>query len=96
MRYMPGCLTLRDVRDVERYVASHLEGMGIGPADQDHRELVLTGVQAAYRLERALPPERPLSPVLDQLLEHRLAPARSRRQRTATAAQPGDGLAAAA
>ena len=93
---MPGVLTLRDVRDVESYVAAHLEARGIGPADEDHRELVLTGVQAAYRVERALPPERPLSPVLELLLEQRLAPARSRRQRTAAAAQADDGLAAAA
>ncbi len=45
-RYMPGVLTLRDVRDVESYVAAHLEARGIGPADEDHRELVLTGAQA--------------------------------------------------
>ena len=95
-RYLPGVLILRDVRDVESYVAGCVRELGVGPATAGHREMVLAGVQMAYRVERALPPERPLRPVLEPLLAHQLAPERSRRPRTAAAAQPGDGLAAAA
>ncbi len=95
-RYLPGVLTLRDVRDVESFVGAHVGELGVGPADEGHQELVLAGVQTAYRVERALPPEIPLRPVLERLLGHRLATADSRRPRTA-AAVPGDqGLAAAA
>jgi hypothetical protein len=95
-RYLPGVLALRDVRDVESCVATSVQNLGVGPTDEDHKQLVLAGVQSAYRVERALPPERPLRPVLEPLLEHRLASERSRLQRTAAAAQPGDELAAAA
>jgi hypothetical protein len=94
--HLPGVLTLRDVRDVESLVAAHVQELGVQPGDEDHTKLVLAGVQTAYRVERALPPERPLRPVLELLLEHRLAPERSRRRRTAAAAQAGDDLAAAA
>jgi hypothetical protein len=72
-RQLSGILTLRDVADVEDYVAGQLQDLGVGHADEGYQDLVLAGVETAYRIERALPPEIPLRPVLDPLLGRRLA-----------------------
>ena len=75
-RLLQGVLTIRDVCDVERHVAAYFEGLSL-PAAQ-LRATVLGAVGDAYRIDRALPPERPLVPVLDAVLEMRAARLHSR------------------
>jgi hypothetical protein len=64
----PPVLTLRDVVDVQAYVTWTIERAGLSPDDGERGGLIRAGVECAFRLERALPPERPLLPVLEQLL----------------------------
>ncbi len=40
--------------------------------DRELNELVRCGIDSVYRVERALPPERPLAPVLDTALHDHL------------------------
>ena len=40
--------------------------------DRELDELVRCGIDSVYRVERALPPERPLAPVLDTALQEHL------------------------
>jgi hypothetical protein len=70
-RLLARVLTIRDVRDVERYVDAYLAALPL--PDDELRAAVLGGIGDAYRIDRALPPERPLLPVLDVLLASRLA-----------------------
>jgi hypothetical protein len=69
-RLLPGVLRLRDVEDVERHAAGHLGGLSMPEAQ---RRAVIIAVADAYRVDRALPPEKPLRPVLDSVLESRAA-----------------------
>jgi len=64
--------TLRDVRDLERYVRESLAAIGVEPASPAHGPLLEHGMRAAYRVERALPPETSLRAVLDEVLPGRL------------------------
>ena len=57
---------LRDVPDVEAYVSYAVGALCPDPAATG--ALRAEGVQAVRRLERALPPEAPLKPVLDDVL----------------------------
>jgi hypothetical protein len=66
-------LSLRDVRDIEAYVIETIFEAGFELSDGDLDELVASGIESVYRLERALPPQQPLLPVLDNLLPPRLA-----------------------
>jgi hypothetical protein len=66
-------LSLRDVRDIEAYVIETIHEAAVELRDGDLDELVASGIESVYRLERALPPQQPLLPVLDKLLPSRLA-----------------------
>jgi hypothetical protein len=66
-------LSLRDVPDVEAYVIHTLREAKLAQMDGALEELVAAGIESVYRLERALPPERPLLPLLDEVLPGRLA-----------------------
>ena len=57
---------LRDVPDVEAYVSDAVGALCADPAAIG--ALRPEGVRAVRRLERALPPEAPLKPVLDEVL----------------------------
>lgn len=72
-RHEPGpVLTVRDIRDVEAHVRSTLHEAGL-PLGQDQLEsLVRCGVRSVLSIERALPRERPLAPVLEATLRQRL------------------------
>jgi hypothetical protein len=61
------------VADVEAYVIDALVEAGLPLTDSDLELLVAAGIESVYRLERALPPERPLLPLLEELLSARLA-----------------------
>jgi hypothetical protein len=63
---------LRDVRDLEGYVSTTLGAIGIVPSSPVHEPLLRHGVRSAHRVERALPPEASLRPVLDEVLHQRL------------------------
>jgi hypothetical protein len=77
-RLLPGVLRLRDVPDVEERVRETLTGFGHGPGTTDHDELVLDAIGLAFRIERALPPGHELEPVLQRVLDFRLASRASR------------------
>jgi hypothetical protein len=66
-------LSLRDVRDVEAYVIDALHRSALPLAENDIHRLVAAGIESVYRLERALPPQQPLLPLLDEVLSSRLA-----------------------
>jgi hypothetical protein len=64
--------SFRDVTDVETYVDDTLAGLRL-PAESGEREwLHRAGVATVARLELAMPPERPLLPVLESQLPQRL------------------------
>ncbi len=65
-------LGLRDISDVETYVGDTLAGMRLPTGARDTEWLHRAGVATVARLELALPPDRPLTPVLDSLLPQRL------------------------
>ena len=64
--------TLRDVRDLERYVSESLAAIGVEPTSRAHAPLLEHGLRSVYRVERALPPEVSLRAVLDEVLPGRL------------------------
>ena len=66
-------LSLRDVADVEAYVIETIHESALSLSDGEFDELVASGIKSVYRLERAVPPQRPLLPLLDNLLSARLA-----------------------
>jgi hypothetical protein len=66
-------LSLRDVADVEAYVIETIHEAALSLSDGELDELVASGIESVYRLERALPPQRPLRPLLDHVLSPRLA-----------------------
>ena len=65
-------LAVRDVRDVEAYVRGTLDAASLPADDRELAELVRCGIDSVYRVERALPPEQPLAPVLDTALHEHL------------------------
>jgi hypothetical protein len=65
-------LAARDVRDVEALVMDALDETGLPLNSGDLDELVRCGIESVFRVERALSPGRPLTPVLDGLLRERL------------------------
>jgi hypothetical protein len=58
---------------MEAYVIHTLREAKLAQIDGALEELVAAGIESVYRLERALPPERPLRPLLDEVLSGRLA-----------------------
>jgi hypothetical protein len=72
-RQWPRVLVLRDVRDVEAYVARTLSSLQIHVTREETVRLVRAGVKDAWRIERALPPDRRLLPVLEDVLAQRLS-----------------------
>ena len=60
------------MRDLDRYVSEALREIGVRPSSSVHAALLEHGLDSAYRLERALPPETSLGPVLDAVLRDRL------------------------
>ena len=75
-RFLAGVLAVRDVPDLERHVTGYFDGLGL--RQPELRVAVLGAVGDAYRIDRALPPERPLLPLLDALLTSRAARLRVR------------------
>jgi hypothetical protein len=65
-------LSVRDVTDVETYVGDTLAGMRLPAGSRDAEWLRRAGVATVTRLELAMPPERPLLPVLESMLPERL------------------------
>jgi hypothetical protein len=65
-------LSLRDISDVEAYVGDTLAGMRLPTGSRDTEWLHRAGIATVARFEQALPPERPLAPMLDSLLPERL------------------------
>jgi hypothetical protein len=61
-------LSLRDVADVEAYVIATIDETGLPLSEQ----LVSIGIDSVCRLECALPPQRPMLPLLDKMLSPRL------------------------
>jgi hypothetical protein len=70
-RLLPGVLRLRDVEDVEAQAAAHFDKLAL--AGPDRQAEILRAIADAFRVDRALPPERSLLPLLDTLLAHRAA-----------------------
>jgi hypothetical protein len=81
-RFLTGVLALRDVPDVERYVAGHFRALDL--PDPELRVEVLGAISDAYRIDRALAPDRPLLPLLETLLASRVTRMRSRLDRRLT------------
>jgi hypothetical protein len=81
-RFLAGVLALRDVPDVERCVAGRFRALDL--PDPELRVEVLGAISDAYRIDRALAPERPLLPLLDTLLASRVTRMRSRLDRRLT------------
>jgi hypothetical protein len=72
-RQWPRVLVLRDVRDVEAYVARTLSSLQVHVTTEEAARLVRAGVKDAWRIERAMPPDRRLLPVLEDVLPQRLS-----------------------
>ena len=70
-RFLAGVLTLRDIRDLEQHVAGFFDGLGL--RQPELRSAVLAAIGDAYRLDRALPSEHALEPLLYALLAARAA-----------------------
>jgi hypothetical protein len=81
-RILDGALAIRDVADVERYVADRFAVLDLPEAER--RVAILAAIGDAYRIDRALPPERPLLPLLDAMLASRATRLRSRTGRRLT------------
>jgi hypothetical protein len=64
--------SFRDVADVDTYVGDTLAGLRLPAESRDLEWLRRAGVATVARLELAMPPERPLLPVLESLLPQRL------------------------
>ena len=73
---------LRDLPDVDEYVLGTVQRAVPAAADDRRALLQAQGVLAVQRVERALPPEVPLVPVLDTVLPARLAALAERLSRT--------------
>jgi hypothetical protein len=65
-------LSLRDVGDVEAYVIDTIHEAELPLSDRHLDVLVAACIESIYRLERALPPQRPLLPLLQKVLLPRL------------------------
>jgi hypothetical protein len=65
-------VAVRDIPDVEGLVTSALERMSLPVEGERSDRLVLAGVDAVFRVDRSVPREQPLAPVLDGMLEQNL------------------------
>jgi hypothetical protein len=82
-------LTIRDVVDVEAYVLGTIHRSALSASDGQLDELIAAGIASVQRLERAMPPQRPLRPVLENVLAARMIELSSAREsERSTAAQP--------
>jgi hypothetical protein len=61
------------VRDVEAYVIDTFRRTAPPLGEDDLDRLVASGIESVYKLERALSPQQPLLPLLEQVLSARLA-----------------------
>jgi hypothetical protein len=64
--------SLRDIPDVEGRVTTALGQLSLPLEGERSDRLVLAGVEAIFRVERAVPRGQPLEPVLEGVLEQRL------------------------
>jgi len=71
-RRLPRVVSIRDIRDVEHLVTSTLERLSLPTHGERSDHLVLAGVDAVFRVERSVPREHPLGPILDGVLEQGL------------------------
>jgi hypothetical protein len=71
-RRLPRVVSIRDIRDVEQFVTSTMERLSLPTRGERSDRLVLAGVDAVYRVERSVPREHPLGPILNGLLEQGL------------------------
>jgi hypothetical protein len=71
-RRLPRVVSIRDIRDVEQLVTSTMERLLLPTRGERSDRLVLAGVDAVYRVERSVPREHPLGPILDGVLEQGL------------------------
>jgi hypothetical protein len=71
-RRLPKVLALRDITDVEGLVTSTLARLSLPVHGATSDRLVLAGVEAVFRIDRSVPREHPLGPVLDGMLEQGL------------------------
>ena len=71
-RRLPRVVSIRDIRDVEQLVTSTMERLSLPTRGEHSDRLVLAGVDAVYRVERSVPREHPLGPILDGVLEQGL------------------------
>ena len=74
-RLLNGVLRLRDLEDVESHVAARFDALPLSSLERD--DLIMHGISYACRIDRALPPEQPLGPVLDVMLDRRAASLRN-------------------
>jgi hypothetical protein len=71
-RRLPRVVSIRDIRDVEQLVTSTMERLSLPMHGERSDRLVLAGVDAVFRLERSVPREHPLGPILDGVLDQGL------------------------
>lgn len=71
-RRLPRVVALRDIPDVEAFVTSALERLALPVRGEHSDRLVLAGVDAVFRVDRSVPREHPLAPVLEGTLEQGL------------------------
>jgi hypothetical protein len=71
-RRLPRVVSIRDIRDVEQLVTSTMKRLSLPLEGERSDRLVLAGVDAVYRINRSVPSEHPLTPMLDGLLEQSL------------------------
>jgi hypothetical protein len=83
---------LRDVRDLDGYVREALKEIGVRPSSGVHAALMEQGLDSAYRIERALPPETSLLAVMDAVLRERLISSLRRADTPSLPGRAGAGL----
>lgn len=71
-RRLPRVLALRDIPDVEGLVTTTLERLALPVQGERSDRLVDAGIEAVFRVDRSVPSDHPLAPVLDGMLEQGL------------------------
>ena len=69
---LPTPVSARDVADVEAYVSDTVADLGLPTGARDSDWLIQAGIATVVRVDRAMPPERPLRPMLESHLSERL------------------------